>query len=82
MWAPDQYEKLPSPTKSNARTLSNSLVVPWNYPITEQDNVFTDNCFPGRCWAVPYQFDPMWGAGDKVKLKNAMNEIELDTCIR
>ena len=82
MYAPKRYEKLRDQPKSNARTLTQITVATWNYPITEQDNVFTDNCFPGRCWAVPYDFDPMIVDGDKVKIKNAMNELELDICIR
>ena len=85
-YAPEEYERLHDSGQSSSRTLSEIQAQNWNYPVTQDDNLFTDNCFPGRCWKVPYSFTfpsitPFDSAGKK-RIRDAMDEIELNTCIR
>ena len=81
LYPPEEYEGLPNSAKSSSRTFSLVTDETWVYPIADEDK-FTGNCFPGRCWGVPYEFDPAFNVQDRKRIKEAMDEIELDTCIR
>ena len=89
VYSPEEHKRLHDSIQSSARTLSEIVANNWNYPVTQEDNLFSDNCFPGRCWKVPYVIHPGGGAGgvppfgdEGVKrIRDAMNEIELNTCI-
>ena len=81
-YAPGDFEWLFGPTKSSARTLSVAFEANWNYPITVHDRGFSENCFQDRCWAVPYVINASFDAEGKKMLKDAMKEVEMDTCIR
>ena len=53
----------------------------WDYRY-DNPNGFTGNCFPGRCYAVPYQINQSFSAEKKILIRNQLREFELDTCIR
>ena len=75
------FEKFYGPTKTSARTLSYVIGSSWNYPITDADKLGVGNCFPGRCWGVPYIIGSFNDRGKEL-IADTMKEIEMDTCVR
>ena len=72
--------------KASSRTISVNEALTWNYLIEsdDADAVLNDNnCFPSRCYQIPYKISSSGFTFDQqTQIRNAMKEIETDTCIR
>ena len=75
--------------KASSRTISINEALTWNYLIEPDDPdavLPENNCFPSRCYLIPYKIDGGSSNGftydQQTQIRNAMKEIEADTCIR